>query len=466
MLLTITTTHEPATDLGFLLHKNPHRPQTVELSIGKAHVFYPEATRERCTAALLLEIDPIGLVRNRKGPSGDAGTLKEYVNDRPYVASSFLSVAISQVFGSAMGGRSKDRPELAATPISLQATLAVLPCRGGEPLLRRLFEPLGYSVTAVGHPLDERFPDWGASPYFTVMLEATCRLSDLLRHIYVLVPVLDREKHYWISDDEVEKLLRHGTDWLATHPERELIVDRYLKHQRRLARAALERLIEQDEEDPDVVISAHDAAAEDAEADLTLREQRLGSVLAALKASGAKRVLDLGCGEGPLLKALLAEPQFHEVVGLDVSVRALEIARQRLNIERLPPRQAERIKLIQGSLMYRDPRLQGYDAAAVMEVVEHLDPPRLAAVERVVFRFARPGTVVVTTPNIEYNVKFPNLSAGRLRHEDHRFEWTRAQFKEWSERVAKTCGYTVRFLPVGLEDLELGPPTQLAVFTQ
>jgi 3' terminal RNA ribose 2'-O-methyltransferase Hen1 len=465
MLLTITTTHQPATDLGYLLHKNPGRLQTIELSTGKAHVFYPEATPARCTAALLLEIDPVALVRNRKGPGGDAGTLKEYVNDRPYVASSFLSVAIAQVFGSAMGGRSKDRPELAETPIPLEAKIAVLPCRGGEALLRRIFEPVGYTVTAQGYPLDPTFQDWGESPYFTVSLQGTCRLSDLLRHLYVLVPVMDREKHYWITQDEVEKLLRLGADWLPAHPERELIVDRYLKHQRRLTRAALERLIEEDVDDPEVVIAARDAE-ELPEADMTLRDQRLGSVLAALKGSGASRVLDLGCGEGALLKPLLADQQFQEIVGMDVSMRSLDIAKERLNLERLPERQARRIKLLQGSLMYRDQRLQGYDAAAVMEVIEHLDPPRLAAFERVVFHFARPGTVVVTTPNIEYNVKFPTLAAGHLRHEDHRFEWTRPEFQAWANRVGAEHAYGARFLPVGTEDPQVGPPTQMAVFSR
>src|SRR6202022_1998076 len=309
MLLTITTTHQPATDLGYLLHKNPGRVRPAELSMGKAHVFYPEASPERCTAALLLEVDPIALGRQRKGPGGDAGTLKHYADDRPYVASSFLSVAIAQVFGSAMGGRSKDRAELAQAPIPLEAKIAVLPCRGGEPLLRRIFEPVGYTVTAHGYPLDPKFQDWGESPYFAVTLQATCRLSDLLRHLYVLVPVMDREKHYWITQDEVEKLLRLGADWLPSHPERELIVDRYLKHQRRLTRVALERLIEDDVDDPEAVIAARDAE-ELPEADMTLRDQRLGSVLAALKGSGASRVLDLGCGEGALLKPLLAEPQF------------------------------------------------------------------------------------------------------------------------------------------------------------
>src|SRR6202162_503498 len=440
MLLTLTPTPQPAADLGYLLHKNPGRLQTAELSMGKAHVFYPEASPARCTAALLLEVDPVALVRNRKGPGGDAGTLKQYVNDRPCVAPSFLSVAIAQIFGSAMGERSKDRPELAETPIPLEARIAVLPCRGGELLLRRIFEPVGYMVTAQGYPLDATFKDWGESPYFTVTLQATCRLSDLLRHLYVLVPVMDREKHYWITQDEVDKLLRLGADWLPSHPERELIVDRYLKHQRRLTRVALERLIEEDVDDPEVVIAARDAE-ELPEGDMTLRDQRLGSVLAALKRSAASRVLDLGCGEGALLKPLLAYPQFQEIVGMDVSMRSLDIAKERLNLERLPERQARRIKLLQGSLMYRDQRLQGYDAAAVMEVIEHLDPPRLAAFERVVFPFARPGTVVVTTPNIEYNVKFPTLAAGRLRHEDHRFEWTRLEFQAGADRVGAEHRY-------------------------
>src|SRR5262244_3970352 len=148
MLLTITTTHQPATDLGFLLHKNPSKVHSFEMSFGKAHLFYPEATPERCTAALLLDVDPVGLVRNRRGPAGAGGTLDQYVNDRPYVASSFLSVAISRVFGSALGGRSKDRSELAQTAIPLTAKISALPCRGGEGFLRRLFEPLGYQVTA------------------------------------------------------------------------------------------------------------------------------------------------------------------------------------------------------------------------------------------------------------------------------------------------------------------------------
>jgi 3' terminal RNA ribose 2'-O-methyltransferase Hen1 len=465
MLLTITTTHQPATDLGYLLHKNPARAQSFDLTFGRAHVFYPEAGQERCTAALLLDVDPVGLVRNRRGPVGEGDALRQYVNDRPYVASSFLSVAIAQVFGSALAGRCKDRSDLADVPLPLQARLSVLPCRGGEVFLRRLFEPLGYAVGARRHALDERFPEWGEGPYFTVDLSSYRRLQDLLSHLYVLVPVLDDEKHYWVAEDEVEKLLRHGEGWLASHPECEVIARRYLKHQSRLTRSALARLAEEDESDPDEAVVSG-STEEVVEKRISLNEQRLGAVLAVLRGCGARRVLDLGCGDGKLLRLLLADPSFEEIVGVDVSCRALEVARDRLNWDRLPPRQQQRIKLLQGSLTYRDRRLSGYDAAAVVEVVEHLDPPRLTAFERVLFEFARPGTVVLTTPNVEYNARFETLPAGAFRHRDHRFEWSRAEFGEWARRVAGQFGYEVRFLPVGPEDPAVGPPTQMGVFTQ
>jgi 3' terminal RNA ribose 2'-O-methyltransferase Hen1 len=457
MLLTVTNNHPPATDLGYLLHKNPARAQVLELPFGAAHVFYPEATEERCTAALLLEVDPVGLVR------GKGRTLQQYVNDRPYAASSFLSVAISRVFRTALAGKSKERPELAQTLLPLTARLAVVPCREGEEFLRRLFEPLGYSVQVERHPLDERFSEWGESPYFTVELSGEVRLSELLTHLYVLIPVLDDDKHYWVGDEEVEKLIKRGGDWLAGHPEKETITNRYLKRQRRLSREALSQLV--DEEDPGAG-EAKDREEEAVEERVSLGEQRLGAVMAALRDSGARRVLDLGCGEGRLLQALLTDENFEEMVGVDVSARMLEIARDRLRPDRMPPGREGRLKLIQSSLTYRDRRLHGYDAAAVVEVIEHLDPPRLDAFERVLFGSARPGTVVLTTPNAEYNANFEALPAGDFRHRDHRFEWDRGEFRTWATGVAERSGYEVRFLPVGPEDPDAGPPTQMAVFTR
>jgi len=463
MLLTITTTHRPATDLGYLLHKNPGRAQTFDLSFGRAHVVYPEAAEERCTAALILDVDPVGLVRGKRRAGAP---LEQYVNDRPYVASSFLSVAIAQVYGSALAGRSKERPELADTAIPLEAGISVLPGRGGEDVIRRLFEPLGYEVRAEQHLLDPEFPEWGESRYFTATLTATVRLVDLLRHLYVLVPVLDDAKHYFVGDDEVEKLLAKGEDWLGAHPERDLIARRYLRHRMNLTRAALARLTEEEEPDPEAIAQERDAEEEVVEERIRLNDLRLGAVTAALRSSGARSVVDLGCGEGRLIKLLLQDRRFEEILGMDVSIRSLEIASRRLRLEDLPPARKNRIRLMHGSLMYRDSRLAGHDAAAVVEVIEHLDPPRLRAFERVLFEFARPGTVVMTTPNREYNVTFESLPAGAFRHRDHRFEWTRPEFQGWAERVAERFGYDVRFLPVGPEDPELGAPTQMGVFTR
>jgi len=466
MLLTISTTHRPATDLGFLLHKNPRRVHDVELSFGNGRVFFPEATIERCTAALLIDVDPVSLVRGKSEGVHQGFTLQDYVNDRPYVASSFLAVAISEAFGTAIAGRSKQRPELAQTAIPLEATISVLPSRDGEEFLRKLFEPLGYELTASRLALDEKFPEWGEGPYYHVELKTTAKLSDLLRHLTVLIPVLDGFKHYWVGRDEVEKLLRRGEGWLADHPERDVIAHRYLKRRRNLTRLALERLTAEEAPDPDELVEEHDREEECLERPASLHEQRIGAVIAVLKSAGARRIIDLGCGEGKLLQALLKEPQFEEIVGMDVSHRALERAEGRLALDRLPTRLGERVRLIHGSLTYRDKRLSGYDAAALIEVIEHLDEPRLANLQRVVFEAARPKTVVVTTPNSEFNVKFETLPPGQLRHKDHRFEWTRSQFSAWVGEVATRFDYTARTLPVGPEDAALGAPTQMGVFTR
>lgn len=462
MLLTLTTTHAPATDLGYLLHKNPERPQSFSTSFGKLHVFYPEASAERCTAALLLDIDPVGLVRGRRGPSGENRVLERYVNDRPYVATSFLSVAISHVFRDAMAGRSKERPELASAVLPLHAHISMVPCSTGEGFLRNLFEPLGYQVAVQGHSLDDSFPQWGQSAYYTLDLRGEVLLADLLSHLYVLIPVLDDDKHYWVGDDEVQKLLKHGEGWLQDHPEREAIVARYLRRYRHLTKAAVAQLARDEEPDADEAEAEHDKEEAAVEKPISLHEQRLRAVMDELKACGARRVLDLGCGEGRLLRMLAKDKQFEEILGLDVAHRTLAVARERL--DRLPPLQSNRVKLLQGALTYRDSRLAGYDAAAIVEVIEHLDASRLEAFARAVFEYARPTTVIITTPNVEYNAHWESLPAGKLRHRDHRFEWTRAEFEAWAGEVASRFGYTVRFAPVGPVDEVMGAPTQMGVF--
>lgn len=463
MLLTITYTGQNTTDLGYLLYKNPFRPQMFELNHGKAYVFYPEVSSERTTAALLLDIDPIDLARGKVGGAG--GGLFDYVNDRPYVSSSFLSTAIAKVFGTAMTGMAGVHQPLSDSLLDLTATVTMLPCRGEQEKLRSVFGPLGYEVSYETFVSDENFPDWGESKYVNLTISGKVRLRDLLKHLYVLIPVFDRQKHYWVGTDEVEKLLRIGKDWLPEHPEKAYITGRYLNRRRSLVNLAFERLAAANAIDGEVLSTEPEDAEEKPDKKLNLNTQRLGSVVAALKSCGAKRVIDIGCGEGNLLHLLVKERQFTHITGVDVSHAALERARERLKLERAGDSMRERIELMQGSLTYKDARFAGYDAACVVEVIEHLDISRLAAFERVLFEFAKPPVVVLTTPNREYNANYESLQDGDFRHGDHRFEWTRAEFRDWAKQAAKKFGYAVQFSEVGDADEKYGAPTQMGVFT-
>ena len=457
MYLSIATTHRPATDLGFLLHKHPERAHALELTFGMAHVFYPEASEARCEAVLLMDVDPVGLVRGR---GMGEGLLDQYVNDRPYAASSFLSVALNRVYRTAMNGVSNDRPELAASELPLEAVVTPVPAQG-EALVRSLFEPLGWRVDIV--PIEAA--GGAAARYVELRLAGRARLSALLTHLYVLIPVLDDDKHYWVGEDEVGKLIARGGDWLQAHPARELIVRRYLMHRRSLASLALARLApeaEAEDEDEAIVTPKPEEALE---APINLNEARLDAVVGALKAAGAASVADLGCGEGKLLARLLRERWARRLIGVDASTVSLQRAARRLKLNAVGGPSDDRLGLLQGALTYRDSRWAGVDAAALVEVIEHLDEDRLPALARVVFGEARPRTVVVTTPNVEHNARFETLPAGQFRHPDHRFEWTRVQFREWAKGVEDAYGYTAAFSGVGEDDEVVGAPTQMAVFT-
>jgi 3' terminal RNA ribose 2'-O-methyltransferase Hen1 len=464
MLITISTTHHPATDLGFLLHKHPDKLQTIELSIGKAHLFYSEKRDEKTTINLLLDIDSIDMVRGTRSSGSDNFALGHYVNDRPYVASSFMSVALSKAFSSALNGKCKDKPELVDVKLPFEVSIAVIPApKGGEILIRKFFEPLGYQVQLIPHQLDSKFPEWGNSKYFTLNLKNTVTTKDLLSHLYVLIPTLDNDKHYFVSEQEIEKLIQKGEGWLKEHPEREQIIKRYLVNLNSLSRQALERISE-GEEIPELT----DDLTEKTEVQKrkeTLHDKRINLVAEKLTASGAESILDLGCGEGKLIRQLLKRKQFARITGMDVSYTELLKAKDRLRFDEMSPVQKERINLFQGSLTYKDKRLEGFDAAAVVEVIEHLDLNRLKAFERVLFEFAKPGMVVLTTPNQEFNVMWDKLDAAEMRHDDHRFEWTRKEFEKWTTHIATTYNYNVELFPIGDEVENIGAPSQMAVFT-
>ena len=458
--LTITTTYSPATDLGYLLHKHPDKVQSFNISGGKAMVFYPEATEEICTATLLIEINNIDLVRVMRIPV-DYSLLKHYVNDRPYVASSFMSSAISKVYGTAMNGNCKAKPELTAIEMPLQCKLSPINVKGGEEFIRRMFEPLGYDLNIHRLPIDSLSPELGNSDYYSIALKNNILLKHLLSQLYILIPVFDRQRHYWISKQNVDVLLEKGSDWLPTHPEVKVITKYYLKHIRTLTQMALDRLLadenqdSNDEQSPDPIIS---------NVTENLNRQRYKTVMETLKELGGRRILDLGCGAGMLIELLLRDSQFSKIIGMDASYRSLQRAKARLYMDEMSPKMKARIDFIHGSLLYRDERLKGFDIAVIIEVIEHIDPDRLIDFEKVVFKFARPTYVILTTPNSEYNQVYGINNPSKYRHPDHRFEWSRDQFSSWVERIGSEYDYSATLQSIGDVHSEFGSPTQMAVF--
>jgi 3' terminal RNA ribose 2'-O-methyltransferase Hen1 len=445
-----------AHDLSFLLHKHPESTHTRSTAAGEATIFYAEVGKQRTTAVLHLDVDPIALVRGKD--QRPDGLLDQYVNDRPYVANSFLSVALSRAFGQSMSGKSKERQALADRALPFEARVTPVGCAGGADVVRSMFEPLGYTVSA--DPIDEG----GHRGLYDLKISADVLLRDLLNHLYVLVPVLDNAKHWWIDRDEIDRLLAKGEGWLADHPAKELIARRALKHRRSLVNEALARLAEETadeaEEDEDRPTRCEDAL----ERPIRLHELRLDKVVRVLKDNGARRVLDLGCGEGKLIQRLVKERGIDRIVGVDPSLRALEIARRRLHLDEAGEAMRARVALQMGSLTYGDRRWRGYDAATLVEVIEHIDPARLSALELSLFGHARPSLIVVTTPNREYNALFEGMAEGTKRHPDHRFEWTREEFRTWCDSVAHRHGYAARVEPLGPWDEAHGAPSQIAVF--
>ncbi|PND53001.1 MULTISPECIES: 3' terminal RNA ribose 2'-O-methyltransferase Hen1 [Rhodococcus] len=461
MLLTISAARSPALavpgDFGYLLHKHPERVQQFGVYGRTAHVFYPEVSAERCTVAMVLEVDPVALVRGRSGGS-DGFVLGQYVNDRPYVASSLLSVALGKVFRSALSGRCAGHEELVESALDLTIALPAVP---GDPgLVQRLFAPMGWKVAAAPIGLDATRPEWGEAPLVSVTLVGSLRVADALNHLYVLLPVLDDTKHYWVGDEEVDKLVRAGSGWLAAHPERELVAERYLAHRRELTNAARQRLVELDDR------PAEDAVDDESVLSRPLVRIRHDAVLEVVRTLRPASIADLGCGSGALLGSLLALQGVGRVIGTEVSAGALSKAARRLRVDRMTERQSERLTLLLSSLQYEDDRLDGLDLVILMEVIEHIDPDRLPAVVGNVFGAMRPRHVVITTPNSEYNVRYPALTGGGFRHPDHRFEWTREQFAAWTRSVGQAHGYEVTVRPVGDSDPQVGSPTQMAVFTR
>ena len=486
--ITLTATPEDtyiASDLGYLLHKNPTRVFARSLSAGMARVFYSEVSDQCCTAVLHLSVDPIALVRGKN--KQNSGLLDQYVNDRPFVANSLLSVAINKCYAQSLSGKSKERQALADTRLPLSVRVGPIACGDANALVGKLFEPLGYTWQLA---VDDASAEHGLS---CLCLTIKATLCDVLNHLYTLIPVMDNAKHWWVDESEIDTLLAKGGQWLSQHPHRELITRRALKHRRDLAEVMLDRLAQLDGSadgvnigqvvNSDAVSSlpTRDAKATTANAlsvdtattdsntvttrPVRLHDQRLDRVADILAQRNVNRVLDIGCGEGKLVRRLLKHPGFTEIIGVDPSLRSLKKAHESFYLDETSEGVSDRLTFQLGSMTYADRRLRGFDAATLVEVIEHIDPARLVALRRNLFGDARPTLVIITTPNADYNAMYESLTAGEYRHDDHRFEWTRAEFAQWCGQVAKDFDYQFEIEPLGPVNEDVGAPSQLVIFS-
>ena len=462
MYLQINTNDNDAQLLGYLLHKHPDNYQTKALNFGTAHMFYTDNTATYCTFNLVLEINSVALSRNAHKNNFKASfKLADYVNDRPYVASSFLTTAISKVLRSTMNGICNEKPELVQKQWPLTITINAVKSKKGVSEIHRFFEPLGYQVETETQLLDPQFEAWGMSPYFKLTLRGNKTLNEVLTHLYVLLPVLDNNKHYFVNQDEVNKLLDKGGDWLKDHPAKTIITNKYLQHRKSYTRLAFEQLMQKNNDPENETKQEAETAIEQK---IPIHDVRLNTVAETLKNLNISTVADLGCGDGKLIRRLMKHAQFTKIIGMDASFQSIEMAKRRLKLEQLPVRLQEKLTLIQGALTYRDARIEGVDAVALVEVIEHLDEHRLEALEQVIFECIQPKYAVLTTPNSEYNQLFESLPNGVFRHSDHRFEWTREEFEAWGNAIAKQFNYTAKYQQLGEVHETYGGLSQMVVF--
>lgn len=444
MLLTINCEGPDAMDLSWLLHKRPNRFQAFNLGYGKAFVFFTEYSQNSCTACLLLEIMPDALNDLCKSKDGEF----QYVNSRQYLSSSLLAGAIGKAYSSAIKGTCQDKPDLVGKKHGFKVRINNFSCRLNPIFIDRIFSPLGYQIEWRNIQINDEYCT-GGFICGDLQLSIDATLQEILSHLYILLPVFDRQTHFWLDESQLQKFIRHCQGWLGRHPEKRLIINEYFGPVSELKYRLMKHF--------GVIRPLADKSRTP-----TFNQMRRSAISDVIAASGAKTIIDLGCGDGSFVFSLHGQNRYEKLAGMDASAQNIENARKKFDSPFFHRRKSPEFFI--GSITYRDKRISGYDAVILSEVIEHFEPERMDGVMRNILGEARPKLFVMTTPNKAYNQEFPFLEAGEFRHPDHRHEFGEDEFISFCEKYAAVFGYDLEISHVGVELSRIGSPTFMGIF--
>lgn len=456
MQLAIKATGEGAKMLSFLLSKNPQNLYDRMEKGYRVRLTYTVFSDSEVEALIFVTPDPVELVKN----SPDTYEITQYINDREFVVSSIFCSNTRSALGTALNGRPKEE-YLDWAKHAFQLTIGFGPVATDLPdaAIKNLFEPLGYQTEIERGRADYNFQFKERSSARFINLQSKVTLQNALQHLFVLIPVLDDYRHYFIDEREIEKLERYGEGWLADHPLKELIIKRTLRFRELIDQMVLNS--HQTELINEAVTPEPNISSQPVVRLNKLRYQRLVKIIEDLAAR--ESIVDFGAGEGKLSVRLGFIPGVKEILAVEPTekeqLRALkrfsEASRKDDFIAPTP---------VWGSLFYYDEQLCGKDVMILSEVIEHIDESRLPRVMDTILGSYKPQVLLITTPNAEYNPVY-QMEEG-IRHKDHRFEWSRAEFAEWTYCLARNYAYEVQIDGIGEEAEGYGHPSQLAILTR
>lgn len=442
MQLSLNVKGNGAEAVSYLLAKNPNNLYERDEKGFKVRSVYSVFTKEEVKYLIYVKPDPIDLVRS----SPQVYDISHYINDREFAVSSLFVSAIRKALGTALNGKPQEEyvqwvehrfdMEVAFGPIATD-----LP--DGE--LAELFKPIGYNVEIKRAASTLR----SKSSALFITLTGKQTIQNLLKHLFILIPVIDNYKHYFIDEREIEKVDRYGEGWLDAHPLKQFIVKRALRFQNLIRQSKFydrERHNQENRETKKIRLNE-------------LRYEKIVDFIRTIPKRDT--VVDLGAGEGKLSVKLGYLDGVKEILSVEPSNKSRVRAIQRFEEAEgtdgftLPTSLA-------GSLFYFDDRLVNKDIMVLCEVIEHIDEYRIPKMMEAIFRSYQPRVLIVTTPNQEYNVIYDMDET--MRHHDHRFEWTRDDFQENCEQWIKESPYYIQFEGIGEEHPEYGTPTQMAIF--